>query len=356
MTRPDGVAVDDWVEDPGRRSWDSAPAAPPRPYQALWVSIAALVLPLGLLATALRVIPPTSEITALLASFIGYGTLAYAVSLLFFLIAVVRARRRILLAVVAAATAALLACHVAWLAPLFVPDSRPAATEPFTLMSLNMLGKAADSQQIMRQAATADVVVLVEATRSSLQALEELGWNQRFPYVAGGPPNGDPGSAIYSRYPLSEETPLPEATFRQRAATVLVPDIGAVRIMAVHPCNPFCGAGTWRAEHDIVRSAAAANMQLPLVVAGDFNAVDDHLQMRRLRRDGLESATAITGAGWLPTYPANRLIPPTIPIDHVLLNSKLTATSISSFTVAGTDHLGLMTAIAGTERSKSGAG
>jgi len=119
-------------------------------------------------------------------------------------------------------------------------------------------------------------------------------------------------------------------------------------VLAVHPCNPFCGGSAWRTEHEVVRSAAAANRGQPLVVAGDFNAVDDHRPMRELRRDGLRSATDITGAGWLPTYPANGLIPPTIPIDHVLLSPELTATSVSTFGVAGTDHLGLLATIAGT--------
>ena len=65
----------------------------------------------------------------------------------------------------------------------------------------------------------------------------------------------------------------------------------------------------------------------PLIVAGDFNAVDDHGPMRALTHDGLESATDIVGAGWLPTYPANRRFPPLIPIDHVLVNKLLTASS-----------------------------
>jgi hypothetical protein len=55
------------------------------------------------------------------------------------------------------------------------------------------------------------------------------------------------------------------------------------------------------------------------------------------------------GAGWLPTYPANRVIPPLLPIDHILLNRFLTATSLTSFDVDGTDHRGLLAQIAGTE-------
>jgi endonuclease/exonuclease/phosphatase (EEP) superfamily protein YafD len=84
------------------------------------------------------------------------------------------------------------------------------------------------------------------------------------------------------------------------------------------------------------------------VLAGDFNAVSDHGPMQALRRAGLKSATDVAGAGWLPTYPANRPIPPLLPIDHVLINDDLTATSVTSLPVSGSDHRGLFVTLAGT--------
>ena len=77
-----------------------------------------------------------------------------------------------------------------------------------------------------------------------------------------------------------------------------------------------------------------------MVIAGDFNAIDDHGPLQALRLDGLKSATDIVGAGWMPTYPARRLLPLLLPIDHVMINSRLTATSIRTVRIAGTDHLG----------------
>jgi len=69
--------------------------------------------------------------------------------------------------------------------------------------------------------------------------------------------------------------------------------------------------------------------------------------MQALRRAGLKSATDVAGAGWIPTYPADGLLPPLLPIDHVMINSDLTATSISSFAINGTDHRGLFATLAG---------
>ena len=121
-----------------------------------------------------------------------------------------------------------------------------------------------------------------------------------------------------------------------------------MRLFAVHPCNPYCGGGRWHAEHEVVRDAVAAHGSGPLVVAGDFNAVAEQGPMRQLHRLGLRSATDLTGGGWLPTYPAGGRLPPLLPIDHVLVNDRLTATSVAAFTVPGTDHRGLLASLAGT--------
>jgi endonuclease/exonuclease/phosphatase (EEP) superfamily protein YafD len=96
----------------------------------------------------------------------------------------------------------------------------------------------------------------------------------------------------------------------------------------------------------MLREAVIDNLDQRLVVVGDFNAVDDHGPMQALQRVGLKSATDVAGAGWLPTYPANRPIPPLLPIDHVLITKDLTAASVTSFAVSGSDHRGLLTTLA----------
>ena len=83
------------------------------------------------------------------------------------------------------AVAVLTACHVAWLAPLFVDDHRAAETPKFRLMSLNMFDGEADPGEVAEQAARADVVILVETTPAALRALKSYGWDKRFPYALG---------------------------------------------------------------------------------------------------------------------------------------------------------------------------
>jgi endonuclease/exonuclease/phosphatase (EEP) superfamily protein YafD len=329
----------------GPRSWDSP--LPARPGTAAFVVAGLFFVVPGLAMSFLRIVPPKDDATALLAAFIPYGMIGYALALLCFGVGLLMARRRTGLLLVTAIVAALLALQVSWMAPFFIPDKRPATTEPFTVFSLNMYQGQADPRQVA-QAAAADVVILLEATPSALRALKGFHWDARFPYSVGDVADGVSGTVIFSRFPLSDSASLPPTSFQQYVTTAKAPGINGLRIIAAHPCNPYCGHGLWASEHAVLQSSVEENLDQPLMVVGDFNAVDDHGPMRALRRAGMESATDIVGAGWLPTYPANRLLPPLLPIDHVLINDKLTASSISTVHIDGTDHLGLVATVAGT--------
>ncbi len=326
-------------------AWDSSRLGPRRAVVAL-VLPAALILPLGLIATALRIFPPTDGATALAASFIPYGTLVYALCLLGFGLALVLARRRWALGVLTVACAALLVLQLSWLAPLFVPDNRPATTRTFTLLSLNIRGELGSADDIVAQSENADIVVLLETTPKAVGSLRAAGMEERFPYTAGLQSRGS-ASAIYSRFPLTGVQPLPQTSFQMWQATAQVPQVGAVGIITAHPCNPFCGVGYWPSEHALLQRVITQDLSGPLVVAGDFNAVDDHRPMRELNSLGLKSVTDIVGAGWLPTYPANSPVPPLIAIDHILVDNQLTGTAITRIRVGGTDHLGLFATLAG---------
>jgi endonuclease/exonuclease/phosphatase (EEP) superfamily protein YafD len=328
------------------RSWDS-PNSPARAAAVFTVLGGLLAIP-GVIATLLRLLPPGDDPTALVAAFISYGVFGYAMALLCFGIALVVSSRKAALTVVTAVLTGLLALHLSWLLPLFVADDRPAATRSFTVFSLNLYHGLAEPQEVARQAETADVVILLEATPRALLSLKSFDWDAQFPYSVGDLDDGISDTAIYSRFPLTDSASLPTTSFDQYVATASVPDLGAVRIIAAHPCNPYCGGGRWASEHAVLRSAVRSNLDERLLVAGDLNAVNDHGPIRALVRDGLTSATDIVGAGWLPTYPANHALPPLLPIDHVMVNDRLTATSISTVKISRTDHLGLIATIAGT--------
>lgn len=326
-------------------AWDSTPTT--RRGQGLLVAVAAVLLAPALIATFLRLVPPTDDATALVASFIPYGILGYAAALLVLLVALLRARRRLMLGVVTVLVVALTALHVSWLGPFFVADDRPATTRSFTLLSLNMYNGGADPREVVAQAQQADVVILIEATPEGLRALKPLGWDTMFPYAVGDLRDVISDTSVYSKFPLSKGTLLGDTSFQQWQTAVQVPELGTIQLLAVHPCNPYCGNNRWSSEHRALRRQIQPLLAGPLIVAGDFNAVDDQGPLQQLRSDGLRSGADLTGAGWMPTYPANRPFPPLLPIDHVLVDDLLTVTAIHSFTVTGSDHRGLMTTIAG---------
>lgn len=305
----------------------------------------------ALAGAALRIVPPTDDFPALLASFIPYALLGWVPAVLLLGAAAVRARRsgnlaRVSLVSLTLVSVAGLLASIAWQAPAFVPNPRPVTTHTITIISLNVHQKA-DPTAVAKQATGADVATFVEASPSWVDTLP-LSFREDFPYAVGAPLQSEPGSVIFSRYPITSSEALPTSSFQQWSATVETPQLGPLRVVAVHPCNPFCGRKLWSVEHTQLRAWLIAQDATPTVIAGDFNAVDDHGPMRALYGDGYDSAANLVGAGFIRTYPANRRIPPLLGIDHVLVNDRLTATEFDTFQVPYTDHLGVRAVIAGT--------
>ena len=329
-----------------RPAWDSTPDHRRRPPVA--VVVAAVLLVPSVAATLLRVLAPTDDIGAMLASFVPYGLLTYVLALVLLLVGLVRARRRAALGVVTVVVAALTALHVSWLAPFFVPDHRPVVGPTFTVYAQNVYLGEADTARLAEVASEADVVVLSETTRAFLRRLQTPAWGERFPYAVGDLSGSPSDTTVFSRFPLEDAQVLAGSLSTQWVMTLEVPDRTPVRLVGTHPCNPYCGGGAFARDHAVLEQTVLANRSQPLVVAGDLNAIDDHAPLQRLRADGMRSAADLVGAGWVPTYPSNRAFPPLLPIDHVLVDDQLTATSLRTVRMPGSDHLGLLSTLAGT--------
>ncbi|WP_091073333.1 endonuclease/exonuclease/phosphatase family protein [Microlunatus sagamiharensis] len=329
-----------------RPAWDSTPTRPRRRRATLVAALLLLVPAVG--TTLLRVGAPTDDLGALLASFVPYGLPLYLLALLLLVVALVLSRRRAPVALLTVLVAALTALHVSWVAPFFVPDDRPVVGPSFTVLAQNVYLGRADTERLGEVASGADVVVLSETDRGFLERLQTPGWDARFPYAVGalgGPPSD---TTIFSRYPLTDAEPLPGSLATQWVMTVDVPGRSPLRLLGVHPCNPYCAGGAFAGDHAALETAVRDNLSMPLVVAGDLNAIDDHAPLQRLRADGMRSAADLVGAGWVPTWPADRAFPPLLPIDHVLVDDRLTATSLETVRMPGSDHLGLLATLAGT--------
>ncbi len=80
------------------------------------------------------------------------------------------------------------------------------------------------------------------------------------------------------------------------------------------------------------------------LIGGDFNATLDTVQFRRILAQGFSDAADQAGAGFTPTWPADRWFPPLITIDHVLTRDAV-ARSVDSVEIPGSDHRALVAVV-----------
>lgn len=158
------------------------------------------------------------------------------------------------------------------------------------------------------------------------------------PHHALVPGEAAAGSGVLSRYPLDDVQALPDTFLTTVLATARVPSYGAVRVGSAHPVPPWpVQRRGWEAELAQVREALhAVPSDLPVVVGGDLNATWDHPELRRVLDRGYRDAAEQAGAGWLRTWPSDRLVP-VVALDHVLVRDAQAA-HVETLDVPGTDH------------------
>jgi hypothetical protein len=117
------------------------------------------------------------------------------------------------------------------------PDSVRGPT--LNVMSSNMRVGGADPNRIVALVRDhqIDVLAIQEYTPAAETALAAAGLDGLLPFAEKQPVAGVGGSAVYSRYPLTDTgyTPLPPY-FGQAYATVSVPGAMPVLVTSIHPC------------------------------------------------------------------------------------------------------------------------
>lgn len=156
--------------------------------------------------------------------------------------------------------------------------------------------------------------------------------------VAGG---GSEGSVILSRFPLEATEGVP-GTMGMPGA---VADVGGhtVRLQLAHPMPPLPGqVRLWQRELGRLQDAAAAAPDTPTVLAGDFNASQDHAAFRRILDTGLRDAARLDGSDRTPTWPARTAEAFGTQIDHVLVSEEFAASRARFLDLPDTDHRALV--------------
>ncbi|MFN3339226.1 MAG: endonuclease/exonuclease/phosphatase family protein [Dietzia sp.] len=309
----------------------------PRPVARAAAVLAALVAAAGI---ALH--HSTSEVPAVLV-LATFALWAWAFSLVA-LLAALRARS-VLLTIVAVA---LVGAGVVQYGPLVSP-AREYDDEGVDLRVLvqNLEHGRADPVDVARAVRDGgvDLLLTVEATPEAVDGLRAAGLDELLPHEASDAVPQTAGVAVWSRYPLSPPERVPGFSLGVLRTDMAGPG-GPVTVVAAHPVAPVFDAPTAVEEADRLRwYLGGLPGPAPVVVGGDFNATWDHARFRGLRGLGYTDSVSGGGDGWVPTWPADRSVPPLIGIDHVLARGALSVGETSTVRVGATDHLGVLATV-----------
>ena len=231
-----------------------------------------------------------------------------------------------------------------WLMPYYTTET-VAHGAPLTVATINIQDGQADLDALMVETRTADVIVIVEHTDAARDGLADRGLTASHPHAVHID-SGVGGTSIYSRLPL-DDLGSGGTVFGSPVVRIHHPD-GPITLIGAHPVNPMGGTRLWVEDAAALRDLIHAHADGPVVVAGDLNAIDRHATMRPLlTTDGFRSTADLTGAGFQRTWPTHERGPfPVLGIDYVLVNAPLTAVSHRTFTIGGTDHVGIIAQVA----------
>lgn len=258
-------------------------------------------------------------------------------------LAVFALRRKGPLATAALAGAALVGVVV----PRTIPRRQPPAAGPvLRVLTVNLLSGQAAGDELVRltRRTGADVLFLQELTEDAVTRLKRAGLGDLLPYeMLGIAGYRYRGSGIYARHALSDGLAIGPSYASQPTARLDLPSGQAVHLVCVHPHPPappwyWPAAPRWRRE----LAALPGPNQVPVVLAGDFNATLDHAQFRRLLRMGHLDAASQVGHGLVPTWaPAPGGRPALLPFDHVLVDPRCAVISTATYPLSGSDHRAL---------------
>ncbi|MDH6517770.1 endonuclease/exonuclease/phosphatase (EEP) superfamily protein YafD [Streptomyces sp. SAI-135] len=223
------------------------------------------------------------------------------------------------------------------------PDGRVLAS--FRVLTSNVeFGRATGALVTAVREHRPDVVFVQECEYGCSAALRRA-LSEDYPYRRSVEGAGSRGSVVLSRFPLEPAAGIRGSTMGMPGAMADVRG-HAVRLQLAHPMPPLPGQlDVWRRELGELRDFAAATGS-PTVLAGDFNASQDHAAFRAILDTGLRDAARLAGSGRTPTWPARTAPAIGAQIDHVLVSARFSARSARFLDLADTDHRALLVDIA----------
>lgn len=224
---------------------------------------------------------------------------------------------------------------------------RPTAND-LRVLSLNTEFGQVDQDTVLRDAQSADILAFQENTPEFEQALEQDGLLRDFPYRVGTTEYDSYGTMIWSRTPLTLVA-TGKTVYTSLVARTTVHGT-AWTVATLHAISPKDGSIAWEKDGLAVADLLRPYVGEHLVVVGDFNAIDEHLTLRRIRAVGLQDSMTgrplTAGDGFQNSWPNDPRVPLLIRIDHALHSASVDAWRPSYVTVPGTDHRALIASFA----------
>ncbi|MEN8649632.1 endonuclease/exonuclease/phosphatase family protein [Streptomyces sp. 21So2-11] len=221
------------------------------------------------------------------------------------------------------------------------PDRGPVVAELRVLTAnLEFGGATPDLVKAIRREKP-DLVYVQECEYTCSAALANEVPKALYPYRRIVDSSGAEGSAILSNLPLRPAPGVSSALAMPGA----VARIGGrdVQLQLAHPLPPVPGGvAGWRTELAALRTYVTGIKGQPAIVAGDFNASQDHAAFRAILDAGaLRDGATAGGAFRTPSWPADA---PRIgtQIDHVLATDDFSIRSARFLTLSNTDHRALL--------------
>ena len=224
------------------------------------------------------------------------------------------------------------------LAPYYVPPAAASAgPQSLRVLSFNVLSsntRHAETVAWVRQT-DPDLAFFPEVTAAWEAALEPL--RATLPYRLAHPQGDNFGLAVFSKHPILEQEFIASRMVEVVMVRIVVAVAGRrVVLFGLHPFPPMSPATA--ADRDAVLRDLAARVRRetdPVIVAGDLNATPWSHAMRPLFAAGLRDTQL--GRGFSATWQRRNPIF-AIPIDHLLLGGKVTATARRTGPDLGSDH------------------
>lgn len=222
--------------------------------------------------------------------------------------------------------------------PRIFGDAAPnAAGRLVRVLSVNMYFGSADAKAVVKMATRnrVDVLVLQEVDAKSWNALQKAGLADVLPNEVTKPAPDGAGSAIASRLKLGPLNLVKGTTYNQVSAKASGPVGAGFQIVSVHAMAPTTDSDAW--VRDMQGLPGGYRKEPIRILAGDFNATLDHTQFRKLVGKGYADAADETGNALSGTWPVHDSAP-SMPIDHVVVDSRVAVRDFQLLDVPGSDH------------------